>query len=145
MGGLDKSRRSFLSRADNDGRAYPCLTIDTNERPTGAITTFSGSIPMDLGRVVGTVVSTMKAPGLHSYKLMLVSSLDAQLTDNPTTDSDIYVAVDLIGAGEGEVVLVCRGSAARVVTDTSGVPTDAAIIAVIDTIRLGASTAYSKG
>lgn len=100
---------------------------------------------MDLGRVVGTVVSTMKAPGLHSYKLMLVSPLDAQLTDNPTTNSDIYVAVDLIGAGEGEVVLVCRGSAARVVTDTSGVPTDAAIIAVIDTIRLGASTAYSKG
>ena len=54
------------------------------------------------------------------------------------------VAVDLIGAGEGEVVLVCRGSAARVVTDTSGVPTDAAIIAVIDTIQLGTSTAYSK-
>jgi microcompartment protein CcmK/EutM len=145
MGCLDKSRLSFLSRADNDGRAYPCLTIDTNERPTGAITIFSGSIPMELGRVVGTVVSTMKAPGLHSYKLMLVSPLDAQLTDNPTTDSDIYVAVDLIGAGEGEVVLVCRGSAARVVADTSGVPTDAAIIAVIDTIRLGASTAYSKG
>ena len=100
---------------------------------------------MNLGRVVGTVVSTIKAPGLHAYKLLLVSPLDAQLTDGPTTDSEIYVAVDLIGAGEGEVVLVCRGSAARVMTDTSGVPTDAAIIAVIDTIRLGASTAYSKG
>ena len=89
---------------------------------------------MDLGRVVGTVVSTMKAPGLHSYKLMLKMPLDAQLTDNPTTDLDIYVAVDLIG-GEGEAGLVCRGSAARVVMDISGVPTDAAIIAVIDTIR----------
>jgi microcompartment protein CcmK/EutM len=99
---------------------------------------------MNLGRVVGTVVSTIKAPGLHSYKLLLVSPLDAQLTDNPTVDSDIYVAVDLIGAGEGEVVLVCRGSAARVVADISDVPTDAAIIAVIDTIQLGTSTAYSK-
>jgi microcompartment protein CcmK/EutM len=79
---------------------------------------------MNLGRVVGTVVSTIKAPGLHSYKLLLVSPLDAQLTDNPTVDSDIYVAVDLIG--------------------TSDVPTDAAIIAVIDTIQLGTSTAYSK-
>ena len=78
--------------------------------------------------------------------LLLKSPLDAQLTDSPTSDPEIYVAVDLIGAGEGEVVLVCRGSAACVVTDTfRRAGTDAAIIAVIDTIQLGASTAYSKG
>lgn len=100
---------------------------------------------MKLGRVVGTVVSTIKAPGLNSYKLLLVTPLDDRPSDGRTGDSDAYVAVDLIGAGEGEVVLVCLGSAARIVTDAAKVPTDAAIVAIVDTVQIGARTAYSKG
>jgi len=54
-----------------------------------------------------------------------------------------YVAIDLVGAGEGEVVLVTKGSAARV-SDATNVPTDAAIIAVVDTVQIGTQNAYSK-
>lgn len=99
---------------------------------------------MEIGRVVGTVVSTIKSPGLNSYKLLIVTPL--AISDEPpaAADSKAYVAIDLVGAGEGEVVLVAKGTAARV-PDATGVPTDAAIIAVVDTVQIGSRNAYSKG
>jgi len=97
---------------------------------------------VELGRVVGNVVSTIKAAGLNSFKLLLVSPFDGdQERDPPQT---AFVAIDLAGAGEGEVVLVTRGSAARIVTGTQAAPTDAAIVAVVDTVRIGDRTLYAK-
>lgn len=99
---------------------------------------------MEIGRVVGTVVSTIKSSGLTSFKLLVVSPV--VMTGAPgasEASTDTYVAIDLVGAGEGEIVLVTRGSAARV-SINSDIPTDAAIVAVVDTIQLGARNAYSK-
>jgi microcompartment protein CcmK/EutM len=98
---------------------------------------------MEIGRVVGTVVSTIKSDGLTSYKLLIIAPLTTAdgLTAAPGRDD--YVAIDLVGSGEGEVVLVTTGSAARV-SDAANVPTDAAIIAVVDTIQIGTRNAYSK-
>jgi microcompartment protein CcmK/EutM len=98
---------------------------------------------MELGRVVGTVVSTIKTPGLNSYKLLLVSPFGED-AEGATTKSPI-VAIDLAGAGEGEIVLVTSGSAARAIPGSEGAPTDAAIVAVVDTVRRGDSTLYAKG
>jgi microcompartment protein CcmK/EutM len=98
---------------------------------------------MELGRVVGTVVSTIKTPGLNSYKLLLVSPFGED-TEGASTKCPI-VAIDLAGAGEGEIVLVTSGSAARAVPGSEGAPTDAAIVAVVDTVRRGDSTLYAKG
>ena len=97
---------------------------------------------MEIGRVVGTVVSTIKSSGLNTYKLLIVTPLttDQELT---AAQGREYVAIDLVGSGEGEVVLVTRGSAARV-SGATDVPTDAAIIAVVDTIQIGTRNAYSK-
>jgi microcompartment protein CcmK/EutM len=98
---------------------------------------------MEIGRVVGTVVSTVKSSGLNSFKLLVVTPLamgDELTTANGTST---YVAIDLVGAGEGEVVLVTKGSAARI-SDATNVPTDAAIIAVVDTVQIGTHNAYSK-
>jgi microcompartment protein CcmK/EutM len=97
---------------------------------------------MKLGRVVGTVVSTIKAPGLNSFKLLVVSPLgdgEASQSEKP-----IFVAIDLVGAGEGEIVLVSEGSAARAPSGSEGAPTDAAIVAVVDTVQLGDRTLYDK-
>ena len=98
---------------------------------------------MEIGRVVGTVVSTIKSSGLNSHKLLIVTPVDAAAELSVIEGRDDYVAIDLVGAGEGEIVLVTRGSAARVAS-TAEVPTDAAIIAVIDTIQIGSRNAYSK-
>jgi microcompartment protein CcmK/EutM len=100
---------------------------------------------MKLGRVVGTVVSTIKSSGLNSYKLMLVSHLDLAADSIPSDEHEAFVAIDLVGAGEGEIVLISRGSAARVSAGASDVPTDAAIVAVVDNVQIGERNAYSKG
>ena len=97
---------------------------------------------MELGRVVGNVVSTIKTSGLNSFKLLLVSPFGGDQDPKPPKTS--FVAIDLAGAGEGEVVLITTGSAARIVPGTEAAPTDAAIVAVVDTVRLGDRTLYSK-
>jgi ethanolamine utilization protein EutN len=121
---------------------------------------------MELARVVGQVVATVKQPGLRSMKLLLVvpvppdsppdspadprvgSGADRQELDNHYVDTHYvdnhYVAVDYAGAGTGEVVLVARGSAARVDAETSHIPTDAAVVAIVDSIVLDARTTFRK-
>jgi microcompartment protein CcmK/EutM len=98
---------------------------------------------MELGRVVGTVVATIKASGLNSFKLLLVSPFSEG--EAPQIEKPSLVAIDLVGAGEGDIVLVTSGSAARASSGSEGAPTDAAIIAVVDTVQLGERTLYDKG
>jgi microcompartment protein CcmK/EutM len=98
---------------------------------------------MEIGRVVGTVVSTIKSSGLNSFKLLVVTPVAVAAEMAAPARAATYVAVDLVGAGEGEIVLVTRGSAARI-PDATEVPTDAAIIAVVDTVQIGSENAYSK-
>lgn len=98
---------------------------------------------MEIGRVVGTVVSTIKSSGLNSFKLLVVTPVAVAREMTTSDDAATYVAIDLVGAGEGEIVLVTRGSAARI-PDATDVPTDAAIIAVVDTVQIGSENAYSK-
>ena len=61
---------------------------------------------MTMGKVVGTVVATRKAGGLDGFKLQIVQSMD--LTTQQLQDS-FLVAVDAVGAGEDEVVLLTSG------------------------------------
>ena len=98
---------------------------------------------MEIGRVVGTVVSTVKSSGLNSFKLLVVTPLAVGEELTTASGASTYVAIDLVGAGKGEIVLVTKGSAARV-SDATNVPTDAAIIAVVDTVQIGTQNAYSK-
>jgi len=95
---------------------------------------------MEIGRVEGTVVSTAKSDRLEGLKLMLVHVLDAELKDTNT----FVVAVDSVAAGEGEIVIVVRGSSARQSAELTNVPTDAAIVAIIDTLEVGGKTVYKK-
>lgn len=97
---------------------------------------------MELGRVSGQVVSTIKQPGLHSYKLLLVDAVNP--TTGEVTGRTPYVAVDLTGAGVGEMVVVTRGSAARVSAGTGEVPTDAAVVAIVDSVVVEGAMTFSK-
>lgn len=106
---------------------------------------------MELARVVGQVVATVKQQGLHGMKLLVlvpVAAQDESSGDGPATDGDLqrqFVAVDYTGAGHGEVVLVTRGTAARVEEQTGQVPTDAAVVAIVDSIVLDHKTTFRKG
>jgi microcompartment protein CcmK/EutM len=81
-----------------------------------------------LGRVIGTVWSTKKDEQLVGAKFLIVQELDLDLREK----NRIVVAVDSVGAGDGEVVLVASGSSSRMTTFTKDKPVDAVIMAIVD-------------
>ena len=95
---------------------------------------------MNLGKVVGTVVSTRKEPVLDGIRFLLVRLVD---TDGKDTSSFV-VAADAMGAGVGEVVLYASGSSARQTAQTEGRPVDAVIMAIVDTIHRPEGLVYNK-
>lgn len=95
---------------------------------------------MILGEVVGTVVATRKTPSMDGLPLLLVR----RLTPENTPADGYLVAVDLLGAGVGEVVLLAAGSSARQNTSTDNRPIDAVIMAVVDTWQMQGNVKYIK-
>lgn len=87
---------------------------------------------MYLGKVIGTVVSTTKDPNLVGSKLLVVTKLNETL--QPTQSSEI--AVDSVGAGVGEIVLVSKGSSARYVLNKNNSPIDSAIVGIVDSVEV---------
>ena len=81
---------------------------------------------MLIGKVVGSVVSTRKCDNLVGNKFMIVEPIPSLKIDNR------IVAVDKVGAGIGELVLVAQGSAARIGCNDERSPIDAAIVGIID-------------
>ncbi len=87
---------------------------------------------MILGRVAGTVVATQKDERLEGFKLLVVQAVEP---DGRLKDSFV-VAVDTMGAGNGELVLLVSGSSARMVAGCTDRPVDAAIAGIVDDIDL---------
>ncbi len=83
---------------------------------------------MQLARVIGTVVATVKNDSLEGRKLLVVQSLDAELQPQ----GQPLVALDSIGAGMGELVFWCRGKEASFPFKREDTPTDCTIIAIVD-------------
>lgn len=82
---------------------------------------------MIIGKVVGSLFSTRKSEKLVGNKFMIVEPVESM----QGTDARL-VAIDIIGAGIGEYVLVAQGSAARIGCDMADAPVDAAIVGIID-------------
>ncbi|HEV8385547.1 MAG TPA: EutN/CcmL family microcompartment protein [Candidatus Acidoferrales bacterium] len=87
---------------------------------------------MILARIIGTVVSTRKDPRLEGKKLLVVRQVSPEGAD----EAGYLIAVDTVGAGAGETVLVCSGSSARMADECKDRPVDAAIVGIVDTVRL---------
>ncbi len=87
---------------------------------------------MILGRVIGTVWSTKKDESLVGAKFLIVRQLDLQLKDT----NNFVIAVDSVGAGETEIVLVATGSSARQTVITKNKPVDAVIMAIVDKLDI---------
>ncbi|HOJ17753.1 MAG: EutN/CcmL family microcompartment protein [Ignavibacteriales bacterium] len=83
---------------------------------------------MFLGKVIGTVWSTKKDENLVGSKLLIIRQLDLDLKEKQS----FVVAVDSVGAGEGEIVLVATGSSARQTNITRNKPVDAVVMAIVD-------------
>ena len=82
---------------------------------------------MVVGKVIGSIVSTRKSENLVGNKFMIVEPVP-RMQGNCRQ----FVAIDNIGAGIGEYVLVAQGSAARIGCGLDSAPVDAAIVGIID-------------
>ena len=83
---------------------------------------------MQIARVIGTVVSTVKNESLAGRKLLIVQTLDANLKDKGSP----MIALDAVGAGVGELVFWCRGKEASFPFKRDETPTDCTIVGIID-------------
>ncbi len=83
---------------------------------------------MQLARVIGTVVATIKNESLEGRKLLVVQTLDKDL--EPVGKP--MVAVDSVGAGVGELVFWCRGKEASFPFKREDTPTDCTIVGIVD-------------
>jgi microcompartment protein CcmK/EutM len=91
---------------------------------------------MLLGRVIGNVVCTVKHPSLIGCKLLIVQPIDRKGRDKGRA----LVALDSVGAGAGETVYWCRGREASFPFLPAEVPTEAAIVGIVDSVNIpGAS------
>ena len=95
---------------------------------------------MQFGRVIGSVVSTQKDPKLETFKFLVVRTLTPENKDT----SSYVVAVDAVGAGVGEVVLVATGSSARQTVQTDAKPLDAVIMAIVDSWDINGDVVFRK-
>ena len=86
---------------------------------------------MQLARVIGTVVSTVKSDLLESRKLLVIQPLDAKLEKAGKP----LVAIDSVGAGDGEVIFWCRGKEASFPFAPLDVPTDCTIVGIVDSVN----------
>jgi microcompartment protein CcmK/EutM len=87
---------------------------------------------MLLGKVIGTVWSTRKDENLVGSKFLIVRQVNLELEPQKST----VIAVDSVGAGYGEIVLVAQGSSARQTTFTKNKPVDAVIMAIVDKLDI---------
>lgn len=87
---------------------------------------------MQLACVIGTVVATRKDARLEGFKLLVLCLQSAEGKD----ESGYLVAVDTVGAGAGERVLVVQGSSARMARDGQDKPIDAAVVGIVDTVEV---------
>ncbi|MGI6556115.1 MAG: ethanolamine utilization protein EutN [Eubacteriaceae bacterium] len=93
---------------------------------------------MRLAKVVGTIVSTQKDPHLMGCKLMIVKKIDEKGEFEKYSSSSTSVAVDTVGAGIGETVIITSGSTARFVYGDKTTPVDMTIVGIVDEIQTSA-------
>lgn len=101
---------------------------------------------MFLARVTGSVVSTQKVPTMTGHKLLIVEPyrLDTDGRDRLVTTGRTFITVDTLGAGEGDLVLVCQGSSARLTPETKTLPIDAIITGIVDSVHVEKKSVYDR-
>ena len=87
---------------------------------------------MYLGKVIGTVVSTIKVPSLTGTKFLIIEKINQDLTAKKQTE----VCADTVGAGDGETVIIVKGSSARFAAGDKSLPVDASVIGIVDTVEV---------
>ena len=100
---------------------------------------------MFLARVEGSIVCTKKDESISGRKLLLVRPqlVDEKVPTKFRPGANTIIAVDSVGAGEGELVMFCQGSSARLAPNLKDSPVDAVIIGIVDTVDVFGKQIYN--
>ena len=101
---------------------------------------------MFVAKVTGSVVSTQKVESLVGYKLLVVEPyrLEPKARKSLATTGRTFVAVDTLGAGAGDYVLLTQGSSARLTEETRQLPIDAVVVGIVDQVRVDSNCVYDR-
>lgn len=101
---------------------------------------------MFVAKVTGSVVSTEKVETMRGQKLLIVEPfrLKQPKRDSIVTTGRTFVAVDTLGAGEGDFVLIVQGSSARFTPETAKLPIDCVVIGIVDSVNVEKTAVYNR-
>ena len=101
---------------------------------------------MFVAKVTGSIVATQKVQSMVGQKLLIVEPYRIDESDRSRlkTTGRTFVAVDTVGAGNGDYVLIVQGSSARLTPETKQLPVDATIIGIVDTVHVEQACVYSR-
>jgi ethanolamine utilization protein EutN len=99
---------------------------------------------MFVAKVTGSLVSTQKVDAMKGCKLLVVEPyrVDPDKRKSLVTTGRTFVAVDMLGAGVGDYVLLTQGSSARLTPETEKLPVDATIVGIVDTVNVNNATVF---
>ena len=101
---------------------------------------------MFVAKVTGSLISTQKVDAMVGDKLLVVEPyrLEPEKRESLTTTGRTFVAVDTLGAGAGDFVLITQGSSARLTPETKQMPIDTVIVGIVDKVHVDQSCVYSR-
>ena len=101
---------------------------------------------MFVAKVTGAVVSTQKVAAMVGYKLLVVEPyrVEPEQRKSLVTTGRTFIAVDMLGAGEGDYVLITQGSSARLTPETKNMPIDAVIVGIVDRVHVEQACVYNR-
>ena len=101
---------------------------------------------MFVAKVTGSLVATQKVDSMVGYKLLVVEPyrLEDVQRKSLTTTGRTFIAVDTLGAGVGEYVLITQGSSARLTSETKNMPVDTVIVGIVDQVHVEKACVYSR-
>ena len=101
---------------------------------------------MFVAKVTGSLVATQKVESMVGYKLLVVEPyrLEAEQRKSLATTGRTFVAVDTMGAGVGEMVLLTQGSSARLTPETKNLPVDAVVVGIVDRVHVDDACVYDN-
>jgi ethanolamine utilization protein EutN len=101
---------------------------------------------MFVAKVTGSLVATQKVASMVGQKLLVVEPYRLEATDRQSlvTTGRSFIAVDTLGAGEGDFVLITQGSSARQTPETKTLPIDTVVVGIVDQVHVDHACVYSR-
>ena len=101
---------------------------------------------MFVAKVTGSLISTQKVASMKGFKLLVVEPyrVEPSKRESLVTTGRTFVAVDTLGAGVGDYVLLTQGSSARLTPETKNMPIDAVVVGIVDSVPVDQAEVYSR-